>query len=141
MPLTSARVDRRGFLARIGFTAVGVIAVIASPGAQALVGSAVIRNHPLYRVGTFRRRTMWMTSGVALVVLRRKAIRSNSGRTIFDRNAFEVIFARARGKELGSGTVTMTNEDGVEVSLFLTQTAPQRYSAIINRQGTPRSNS
>jgi hypothetical protein len=141
MSALGAHLDRRGFLATIGMTTVGAIAVISSPGAQALVGSTASRNHPLYRVGMFRRRTTWTTSGAMLEVLRRKAIRAHDGGMIFDRNAFEVVFRQARGKEIGSGTVTMTNKAGTEIELFLSQIAPRRYSAIINRQAIPRSTS
>jgi hypothetical protein len=141
MSRLGAHLDRRGFLATVGITTVGAIAFISSPGAQALVESSASRNHPLYRVGMFRRRTIWTTPDATLEVLRRKAIRAHDGGRIFDRNAFEVVLGQTRGQEIGSGTVTMTNKAGTEVELFLSQIAPRRYSAIINRQAIPRSTS
>lgn len=137
MPLMSAHLDRRRFLAAIGITAGGAVALAAAPAVQARGVSATTRNHPLYRSGAFRRRMVWTTPDATLVVLRRKAIRAHEGGMTFDRNAFEVVFGQARGKELGSGNVTMTNKAGDEVELFLSQIAPRRYSAIINRQPIP----
>ncbi len=135
-----ARLDRRRFLAAIGITAGTALAVAAAPTAKAGTISR-LRNSSLYRSGLFRRRAVWTTKDATLVVLRRKAIRSNDGTMLFDRNAFEVIFAQGRGDEIGSGTTTLTNQAGTQVPLFLVQTGPKRYSAIINRQSTPGSTS
>jgi len=112
------------------------MAVAAAPAARAKSTSR-LKDSALYRSGLFRRRTVWTAKGASLVVLRRRAIRAHDGTMTFDRNAFEVIFAQGVGDEIRSGTTALTNQAGTEVELFLVQSGPKRYSAIINRQPIP----
>ncbi len=135
-------VGRRRFLAGVGATVAGITAIALtgasasaaetmsrSPGARARLKS----DHPLYRRGIFRRGRTWTTPDARLLVTARRPIRSTTGGMRFDRNGFEVVFRQTKGSPLGRGAVTITNEDGTSMPLYLAQTGPRTYSAIINR--------
>jgi hypothetical protein len=144
-PVPSKRplaVGRRGFLAGVGAAVAGITAIALTetsawasepiPGSRG--GRAKLTGgHPLYRRGIFRRGRTWTTPTARLLVTGRRPIRSTTGGMRFDRNGFEVVFRQTKGRPLGHGTVTITNEDDTSMPLYLAQVGPQTYSAIINR--------
>lgn len=135
------RMGRRSFLAVLGLST-GAVTLIASPALTlAAVDSSSKTDHRLYRRGLFRRGSTWTTPDGSLMVKRKRAIRSHDGEARFDRNSFEVVFAKKSGKHPGHGTTTLTNSDGTQVPLHLTQIRPNRYSAVIHRQPIPGGNS
>jgi hypothetical protein len=137
MSIVDRRIGRRDFLAALGLSTGGV-ALLASPTlAVASVKPGNKSDHPLYRRGLFRRGSTWTTPEGSLVVTRKRAIRSHDGTSRFDRNSFEVVFAKESGKHPGHGTTTLTNSEGTQVPLHLTQIRPNRYSAVIHRQPIP----
>ncbi len=128
---------RRGFLAAIGLAG-GTAVALASPSLAVASAKPSNRiNDPIYRRGFFPRGSVWAIPNGSLVVKGKRAIRSHSGDNRFDRNSFEVIFAKEAGKHPGHGTTTLTNSDGREVPLHLVQIRPNRYSAVIHRQPVP----
>lgn len=137
MTITDGRMGRRSFLAVLGLST-GAVTFSASPTLTLASGDSSIKpDHPLYRRGLFRRGSTWTTSDGSLVVTRKRAIRSHDGQSRFDRNSFEVIFAKESGKHPGHGTTTLTNSNGTQIPLHLTQIRPNRYSAVIHRQPIP----
>ncbi len=135
------RIDRRGFLAVLGLST-GAVTLLASPTlAVASVKRGKTSDHPLYRRGLFRRGSTWSTPEGSLVVKRKRAIRSHDGTSRFDRNSFQVVFAKVSGKHPGHGATTLTNSEGTQIPLHLTQIRPNRYSAVVHRQPIPGGNS
>lgn len=134
--LTQGRINRRGFLAAMGLTVGGALALRSAPSAGARVFETKARtvNDPRFRRGKFRRGQVWTIPGGTLKVQSRRGIRSLDGGTRFDRNSFEVLFTKVSGKHPGHGTVTITGPDGTSMPMHLTQIGPNRYSAIINRE-------
>lgn len=134
--LTQGRINRRGFLAAMGLTVGGALALRSAPSAGASVFETKARgvNDPRFRRGKFRRGQVWNFPGGTLKVQGRRGIRSLDGGTRFDRNSFEVLFTKVSGKHPGHGTVTITGPDGTSMPMHLVQIGPNRYSAVINRE-------
>lgn len=133
---TQGRINRRSFLAAMGLTVGGALALRSAPSAGASVFGAKARavNDSLFRRGKFRRGQVWNFPGGTLKVRGRRGIRSLEGGTRFDRNSFEVLFTKVSGKHPGHGTVTITRPDGTRMPVHLVQIGPNRYSAVINRE-------
>ena len=138
-----AHTSRRGFLAAIGISAAGLVALGSSTPASAssllgqwtklAKGKFVARNQAKYRRATLRRGTTLMTPGATLTVLAHRRVIGPDGTLMLDRNAFDAVLKQTRGKPLGSGTYTFTTDRNITLPLHISRTADNRYSALVMR--------
>ena len=143
MTRPAVHTTRRGFLAAIGISTVGLVALGTSTSASAsskvedwaqlAKGRFVARNHPKYQRATMRRGRTLTTPGATLTVLAHRRVIGPDGTRVLDRNAFEAVLRQTTGKPLDSGTYTFTTGQNVTFPLYISRTAGNRYSAIVMR--------